>query len=274
MILKFGLKFFVVICLILSGICISLSGKCQDITSLRFFSLNIQRLSSPNRLISSEGASLKAFDKESNYIIESQLRYPIKLGGRTKVFGQIDFDREVVFGLYGYDETEAEDFNFLSVSHAVVFSHQLNASSSLLSKLKIETGGENIFPLNRDALNINSTNIYQKKINNGKWGIGLQIGHYRTFSVLPIFQLQKRFSTNLSIDIALPQHILINQYLNKSTLIYAGLKGSRSNYYFSNELQDLGEAHYRRVTLNGIIGLEKQLTQLVGLMVEAEQPNL
>ena len=87
---KYGLFFSIILA--------SLVANCQDITSPRFFKLNVERLSAPTRLISSEGAALRASDTESNYLIEGQLRYPIKLKGRTKFIGAIDYDREAVFG--------------------------------------------------------------------------------------------------------------------------------------------------------------------------------
>ncbi len=257
-------------CGLFAALCLSITAKSQDITSPRFLKLNIQKLSAPTRLISSEGAPSRAGDSESNYLVDAQLRYPIKLKGRTKFIGAIDYDREVVFGLYTANDNEGEDFNFQNIASSLIAIHQIDDIWTNFTRIKIQNGAEKILPLNRRALNTNFSNFLQKKINGGLIGFGFQIGYNRTFSLLPVFQYEKEFGNGWELNISLPQRILINKQLGKSSRVYAGLKGSRSNYLFMDELQGISSnLYYRRITANAVIGVEKQLSNLFGMMIEA-----
>lgn len=257
-------------CGLLAGLCLSFVAKSQDISSPKFLKLNIQKLSAPTRLISSEGATQRAGDKESNYVIEGQLSYPIKLKGRTKIIGVLDYDREVVFGLFKNEDNEGEDFNFQNASSSFIVIHQIDDIWSNFTRFKVQNGGEKLLPLNKRALNSNFSNFLQKKIDGGLIGFGFQLSYNRTVSLLPVFQFEKELGNGWGLDISLPQKILINKQFNKSSRWYAGLKGSRSNYLFRDELQGISSnLYYRRITANAVIGIEKQISGLFGMMVEA-----
>ncbi len=243
--------------------------KSQDITSPRFFKLNVQSLSAPSRLISEEGDALRAGDRESNYIVEGQLRFPIKLSGRTKLIGQVDYDRETVFGLYAENENEGEDFTFNNLSSAIIGIHDIDDQWSYFSRLKVQNGAERLFPFHTKGLNGNFSNFFQKRTKDGLVGIGFQVSYNRRVTVLPVVKWEKRLDNGWGFDISLPQQILINKQFSQSNRWYAGLKGSRSGYFFRDELRDISsDLYYRRITVNAVLGVEKQLTSLIGLMAE------
>ena len=256
--------------LAIPALCCSFSAISQDVTSPRFFKVNVQRLSAPTRLISPEATSLKSPDKESNYLVDAELRFPIKLKGRTKLIGQIDYDREAVFGLYTLDENEGEDFNFHNLATALIGIHTVDDNWTYFTRFKLQNGAERLLPFQGRAVNSNFSNFLQKKTADGMIGFGFQLSYNRTLSVLPVFQLRKDLGSDWKLDISLPQQILVNKQFSKSHRWYAGLKGSRSNYLFQDELGGATtDIYYRRITANAVLGIEKQITPLFGLMVEA-----
>jgi len=241
--------------------------KAQDITSPRFFKFNYHKLSAPNRFISPEGNTSAKEENGATYLLETQLFLPISVRGKTLIVSKLEFEHESVFGLQKTFDNQI-DFDFNSFSFQVIGFHSISEKYKYVSRLKYQIGAEDFFPVSTQAFSYSYSHVFQKVVKDGEIGLGIQISYSRRLSFLPLIKYEKGFGNGWGIDLFLPQQIFISKQFTQRNKIYAGLTGSRSNYLIRPGLLNENSTYYRRITVNSIIGFEKQLNPLFGMMIE------
>ena len=258
------------LCLIglICGFCHFLKG--QTIECPRFFHLNVQRLSPSERLISQNGKAINADDDEPGVVISSKLLFPISLKGKTKIVGQLNYGYESVYGLHYIEHSEGEYLSFHKLGLSLIAKHKFNRKWSYLATIKVQEGAERLLPVQKEMLGFSTTHLLQKKIDkHTEVGFGVQASYNQTISILPVFKYEKELWYNWKIDVLLPSKALVYKKLNLKERIYAGIKGSRGNYYL-NETSEIPVSNlfYRRLNANVLLGYETQLKGMLGFMIE------
>lgn len=248
-------------------------SKCQDISATRFFNIDYQTMGSPNLLVPRQGGLVPAQAYEPNYLIKAELKFPIKLRGRTRIFGELQYKNEYVFGLYSpLDEEGVAPIKLHQPGLSIIVSHQFNEDLSLLGKFSLEKSSDRFWGADGSSFSFGNSLLLQKKRANGKYGFGASWGvdYLGGLSIMPLLLYQKKLPGNWELDLLIPSKLLAIKNLSNSSRLIMGVKGSTASYYLSGLAMDnLSGLNYRRLNANAIVGYEKLITPLVGIGVEA-----
>lgn len=245
--------------------------KCQDIESPRFFKFNIQSFSPTNQLISQQGHIVSPQDDEPGYLLSSQLLFPIKLKGKTKLIGELDYGRESVYGLHNSNTEQDQFLHFSKLGLTIIAQHKFSEKVSYMAAFKAKAGSQEMFAIDNQSLSYNATHLLQNKINKKTTvGLGFQLGYNQRFAILPIVKYEKEFGNNWKADILLPSQALFYKKINDTKRLFFGIKGSRASYHINQaEILNSTDIYFRRITANVIAGYEKQLAGPLGVRIEA-----
>lgn len=247
--------------------------KCQDISATRFFSIDYQTLGSPNQLVPRGGGFVPTNAYEPNHLIKAELKFPVKLKGKTRVFGELQYNNEYIFGIYSpIDDDGVDPIKLHQSSLSFIVSHKFNDGYSLLGKLGLQNSSDRFWSSDDSSISWSNSVLLQKENANGKFGLGISCGldYLGGMSAMPLLLYQRKLPRNWELDLLLPAKMLAIKNLNNSSRIIMGAKGSTGNYYLSGlALGELSGLNYRRLNANAIIGYERLITPLVGIGVEA-----
>ncbi len=260
-------------CILLSCLCCA-HCLAQDISSTRFFKFNFNTLSSPSSILSNiPSAVAPPADFEPSQLIEAELRFPIKLKGKTKLIGSLGYQREMLSGLYLEYEADEDDIDLVplhnpSLSFAVM--HSFNRRVKLINNFSVQSRSNDFLSFRLPAMAFRNTFLLEKSVNQNKMGIGMSIGVAgNRFSIIPILEYQKELSNHWQLDLLLPAKALLTKAINRKSRLLFGARGNTAEYFFdqawSNGFTDLS---YRRLNVNLITGYERQLTPIIGIGVE------
>lgn len=258
-------------------VCLCSSGWqrlcAQDISSVRFFKLNFNTLSSPNSIISDLPQGAMPVDDEPSQLFGLDLRFPIKLQGATKLIGAIGYDRELLAGFAFIDEgeNEIEPLSLHNPSLSLAVLHSFNEQWSLKNNLTFQSRSDQFFSFSAQSIAFRNSLLIEKKKNKDAFGFGISAGYSNNrLSILPILVYQKELPNNWQLDFLLPSRALMIKNLNRDTRLLFGVKGNTAQYFFNNQTIDgYAALSYRRLNVNAIVGYEKQLTPLIGVGIEA-----
>lgn len=255
------------------------TAVCQDLSSPRFFTFDIQSLSPcsapilPQQMLASYTPDPKAF--ESNFLYEFALRFPIKLKGHTRLFGEVSQQNEYSSGFYGFNDGKFDDLEPLELfqtSGSLIMLHQFDEQWRLTTLLNIRSNSNRHFNFDRRALRFSNVSMLENKTEKRTLGFGAMISVNQNFSMLPIIRYETNFNDKWGIDILFPSRVLAVRNFSKSTRLLLGARGDAATYFLTGEdgMQDafIG-SNFRRISVNGIVGFEKQITPLVGFTAEA-----
>ena len=263
-------KVFPLACL-LALVCSHL--KCQDITSARFFKLNFNTLSSPNSIISNMPSTLVPAEYEPSHLIEAELRFPVKLKGKTRFIGALGYNRELLSGFYipPGDDGDIDLVSLHRPSLSVYILHNFGKGLGLKASLGIQSRANRFLEWNSQALAYRTNILLEKKKGKNAIGFGTSLGYNNNrFSIVPILLYQKELSGNWSLDLLLPAKALLVKSLQASSRLLFGFKGDTADYFFTRPvLEGYDDLSYRRLNVNVIAGYERQLTPMIGIGVEA-----
>ncbi|MCB0579129.1 MAG: hypothetical protein KDD10_07445 [Phaeodactylibacter sp.] len=247
--------------------------QCQDISATRFFSIDYQTLGAPSRLMPRQGGLAPAQAYEPNHLIKAELKFPIKLQGRTRIFGELQYNNEYIFGIYSpLEDDGAEPIKLHQSSLSFIVSHKFGNGMNLLGKIGLENSSDHFLSSGGDALFWENSLLVQKEQANGKYGLGLSCGldYLGGVSLMPVVLYQKKLPRNWELDLLLPAKILAVKNLSNSSRLIMGARGGAANYRLTGQAADhLSGLNYRRLNANAIIGYERLLTPLVGIGLEA-----
>ena len=247
--------------------------KCQDISAVRFFNINYQTLGAPNMLMPQQGGYVPSNAYEPNHLIKAELKFPIKLSGRTKIFGELQYNNEYIFGIYSpIDDDGVAPIKLHQSGLSLIVSHQFGNGFRLLNKFGVDNSSDHFLSAGRNTLAVNNSMLLQREDAKGKVGLGFSCGlaYIGGISVLPLVLVERELSNNWELDLLLPAKILAIKNLSNDSRLLMGVKGSTANYFLSGMAFDnLSGLNYRRLSANAIVGYEKLITPLVGIGVEA-----
>ncbi|MCB9265799.1 MAG: hypothetical protein H6558_12300 [Lewinellaceae bacterium] len=247
--------------------------KCQDISATRFFKIDYQTLGSPSQLVPRQGGFVPSRAYEPNHLIKAELKFPVKLKGRTRVFGELKYNNEYVFGIYSPIEDDGvSPIKLHESSLSFIVSHKFGNGYSLLGKFGMENSSDHFWKAGGNSLSWSNSILLQKENANGKYGLGASCGLavLGRLSILPLILYQRKLPRNWELDLLLPAKMLAIKNVSNSSRFIMGVKGSSGNYYLSGLAMDgLSGLNYRRLSANAILGYEKLVTPLVGVGIEA-----
>ncbi len=247
--------------------------KCQDISATRFFTIDYQTLGAPNQLVPRQGGFVPSSAYEPNHLIKAELKFPVKLKGRTRIFGELQYNNEYIFGIYApVDEDGVDPIKLHESSLSFILSHKFNNGFSLLGKFGVGNSSDHFLSSDHNAITWNNSVLLQKKNANGKYGVGAScgLGFLGRLSIMPLILYQRELPRNWELDLLLPAKMLAIKKLTNSSRFLMGVKGGTGNYFLSGLAMDnLNGLNYRRLNANAIIGYERLITPLVGIGVEA-----
>lgn len=250
----------------------------QDLDSPRFFTFNIQSLGActvPAPPQQALAARLFPAEVEPTFMYEFALRFPVKMKGDTKIFGELSHQNEYSSGLYDLEDGNFSDLPPLGLyqtSGSMILLHQFNENWRMINILNLRTNSNQGLDFNREALRLSNAAIIEKKVAKGSLGFGLAVSANQSLSILPIIKYEAQLNEKWGLDILFPSRMLATRNFSKSARLLFGARGDAATYLLTNDdgLQDpfIG-SNFRRININGIVGFEKQITKMVGVSVEA-----
>ena len=238
----------------------------QTLDCPRFFKLNIQNLTSVQSLSTPNARSRSATESSHNLLIESALKYPISLSGRTKIIGEFGYAFEEVDGLYSPYENDDAELKLHRFSSGVLFSHQFNEIWKFSGRTNVYSASNRFMRLHSRTIAFSQIALVQKSISSGEVGIGVYMGYNNRFTVLPVVQYQKSWQNGWLLDMLLPSSITVSKDITADKRVYLRVKGKTGNYFLNNQqFLAFDDSNYRRLSIHPVIGYEKQLTKWVGI---------
>ncbi|NND07944.1 MAG: hypothetical protein HKN87_16315 [Saprospiraceae bacterium] len=252
--------------LLLNFVCI----QAQDVDAPRFFEMSMQNAPLPQQVVNEDLRSFHSSAKETQWQLESRLRYPISLKGRTKIIGEVSYDHRGLYGFYSLAENENEEVHLHKLSMGFMSLHQLSPRSVLKSRIGIKQSSSQLSQLNGRSTLYSTTHLLEQDIDGGKVGFGARIAYRNRLTVIPIFLYERTWANGWSFDALLPVQVTAEKLLDADKRIIMGLKGSSDNYFVANDLDFVDESsNFRRIGVNAMIAYEKQITPIFGANIEA-----
>lgn len=249
----------------------------QDLNSPRFFTFNIQSLGACTVPAAQQQsiARVAPLEMESTFMYEFSLRFPVKMKGDTKIFGELSHQNEHSSGLYDFEEGTIDNLKPLTLyqtSGSMILLHQFSEKWKLINILNVRTNSNLGLDFNRQALRLSNAAILQKKVPKGDLGFGIAFSANQSLSILPIIKYEAALNDKWGLDILFPSRILATRNFSKSTRLLFGARGDAATYLLTNDdgLHDpFVGSNFRRININGVVGFEKQITKMVGFSAEA-----
>lgn len=246
----------------------------QDLASPRFFKLQFQSLGQTVAPVVPRNAKFEDpddLDEEPNFLIESSLRFPIKLKGQTRIFGEVGFKNEFVYGFYSSEEQELETMELFQADFSLIAQHKFNQGLTLSNALSVSSRSSSALDLDRQALRFSNLSMLEKQLPNGEWGIGAAVTYNQRLSIIPLVKYKAVFAKGWSLDLLLPAKALLIKNLVGNARVMVGFRGSTANYFVHAgdlEMNTPGDARYRRMNVNGLVAYERLLTPWLGFSSE------
>ena len=242
----------------------------QSIESPRFFKLNFQSLGSTSSPVYG-GNNPLPFDSEQNFLIDASLRFPLKLQGSTMLLGKLDFEQEMMFGFYDPEDAEIDELALFQSSFSLIALHDFHAGLRLTSMLDLSSNSTKGIDLTSDALRFSAMNLLEWRQEDRSFGFGAVLTYRNSLTALPIVKYEGPLFGNWRVDALLPSHLLVTNRLSNDSRFFVGMRGSAGTYLLRDD--DVAYSgymgdHYKRITINGVVGYERQLTPWIGISAE------
>ncbi len=247
--------------------------SAQDINSPRFFYLNVNNVSVPQQLLTPTAETQPVRDPQPALAVATGLRFPLSLFGRTKIIGEVAYDQQNLIGFYDPAEQNDDDLTLRGLAFSILVWHQLSDEWNYFSRLQGKNNSTDVFSVREKSSIVSLIQVFEKsfqKLEGGKIGFGTYLAYRDRFTLLPVFYLQGKWSRQWELDILLPSKILIYHYFADDFRLLLGARGKSDNYYLEDEdFRNIYDANFRRISANPLIGIEKQLSKLLGVGFEA-----
>lgn len=262
--------------LLAAALSICKPATCQDLSSPRFFNFNIQSLSSGTSPLIPISALSELGHREvrPSFLYEFELRFPIKMNGKTQLFGEIGHKNEYFSGIYFYErgeEQELEALELFQTSGSLILLHQFSERWKLINVLRAHSDSNKAFDFGQRALGFNNVLMLEKKIRKGTLGFGGLVSFNQRITLLPVLKYKAGLGKKWGLDILLPSRALVTRDFSKRTSLFFGLRGDAATYFLNGSSGldgSLADSNFRRISINGIVGIERQLSPMVGFRAE------
>lgn len=249
---------------------------CQDLSSPRFFTFNVQSLSSSTRPVIPLTALSEFGTREArpNFLYEFALRFPIKMKGKTQLFGEIGHKNEYFSGIYSFQRgagDKLEALELFETSGSLILLHKFSERWKLVNVLRVHTDSNKAFDFGQPALGYTNVTMLEKKVPKGTLGFGGLVSVNQNITLLPVFKYEARLGKRWGLDILLPSRVLVTRNFSKRTRLLFGFRGDAATYFLNGSAgleAPLADTNFRRISINGVVGAERQLSPLVGIRAE------
>ena len=247
-------------------------SNAQNIDSPRFFEINFQPRSAGSTPFSGNQATSPLFPNHyQDYLIDAELKFPVKLKGKTKIIGELEYKNEFVSGLYSFEENEVEHFEFTQAEVSLIAATDFNEKTRLINMINVKNNSSDIFSMNRQMMRFQYTGLLEKNTDKGSFGFGTRISVGERTRILPVLKYETTFSNDWDMAIILPSKVMFSKKFTNDTRWTFGAKLSRSNYSLAEHSlwsEHEVDTRYRRMSIDGLVRYERQLTDWVGLSLE------
>lgn len=248
--------------------------QCQDISAPRFFDFSIRPISATNSPVIPSYPSVIQPQTAPNYQISTSLRFPVKIKGSTKIFGELKYKNEYINGFFSIENDRHEQLNLKQSKGSIILLSQLNEKWRFMNVVSADSRStEFIATDDPNALRFRNISLFEKDLANGSViGFGGSFAYDQNFTAIPIFKYQTTFAKDWNLELVLPRSVAVSKDLAKDSRLNFAVKGSSSNYSLGTKtiINDFAaETRYRRFDLTGLVGYQRQLTPWIGFKVEA-----
>jgi hypothetical protein len=202
-------------------------------------------------------------------LVESELRFPIKLKGRTMWLGEVSYQRQSMDKYVPYSESESDDISLKQATLALCMVHQVNEEWTLLGHFGLRNGSTRLLRFNDRSRNISTVQLLQRTTEKGKIGWGFRVGYHQRLSFLPLFLFERPLNEKWTLEMLLPAKITAVKTMRPDTRLILGFRGSTFNAQLEETFIGGGTGlNFRHITANAMGRLEHQFTSLLGLSLE------
>ena len=246
--------------------------KAQSLDDPRFFDLSYQSFSTPTRPINLPGPFSSNFDPSANYMVDASFRFPISLGDKTRVLGQLSYRNEFAFGFWEPGENELDDFELRESTASVIVQNKANSGRTITNVLNVSSNSTQALSLDRKHLRFNYMGLIEWSKKEGrKMGIGAIVSVQNEVTILPVIRYNKDLGSDWSLRMLLPSKILVRKELSNRSRLIGGMRADAASYVLNGT--NFGglpyeESLYRRITIQGVVGYEYQVSKWMGLRLE------
>ena len=249
-------------------------AQCQNISAPRFFDFSIRPSSAGTSSVVPSSSSVTQPQTAPNYQISTALRFPIKIKGNTKIFGELKYKNEYINGFYSLENDRHEQLNFKQSRGSIILLSHLNEKWRFMNVASASSRSTEFISADDPyALRFRNISMFEKDLNNGSViGFGGSFSYDQNFSVVPVFKYQTTLTKGWNLELILPKSIEVSKDLAKDSRLNFAVKGSNSNYSLgtmtvTNDYTSY--SRYRRFDLTGLVGYQQQITPWIGFKVEA-----
>ena len=249
----------------------------QALAAPRFFKLHFQSLGATTAPVIPVGAQFadpedaEEIDDEPSFLFEASLRFPIKLKGKTQLFGELGHKNEFVHGFYSSEERELESLELFQTDFSLILRHRFDPSWTLTQASSLSSRSTTALDMDRNAWKFSSLAMLEKKIPHGEIGLGTIISYDQRGSIFPVFKYQRSFERGWSLDLLLPAKALVIKDLPGNARLMGGFRGSNASHFVHPgevEIDMPGGARYRRMNVHALVAYERLLTPWLGVSTE------
>ncbi|MEO1052961.1 MAG: DUF6268 family outer membrane beta-barrel protein [Bacteroidota bacterium] len=223
-----------------------------------------------NNVIKDNVETIQSPDDDLTHLLNGKLRFPVKLRGNTKLFGELKYKNEFLFNQFSSQRNELENLNLHNSEIAFYALSKLSRDRFLIQRFAVNNRSDEFSTFNKKTAGASASFVYGWETPKVKYGFGLAIDRsYRNLQFLPIFLYQRDLPRNYYLDIQLPGKIEVGRSPNANTRLFAAIDGSSANYFLNREVLGQNDVIYRRLTINTKVGFEHNLTEWIGIGAEA-----
>lgn len=199
--------------------------------------------------------------------MKSKLRVPIVFGPKVKVIGEFNYNNERLHVNGFPDLADPTSINLQKAGVALYAEKKLSQDRFWISHWQGNLRSNELnFNDFSSKLNFSGSFLVGKNLSpRTKVAVGMVAGNnLGRVVVSPALMYQHHFNDRLAMEVLLPKHVRLRQYLNQRSYVYASLEASASNYYIANStLEGLDQLEFRRSSVDLRLGLDREIKDWV-----------
>jgi len=238
-----------------------LVGQSSD---YKFFQFNYQSLPSIQAVPALEYPTVPNFKNNRN--IDAKLRFPILLGSKLMLIGQVRYQYEDLHLGYTTDGLEQE-LSFNNIGATFFYKRQLENDQALFGHFSTNLRAQKI-DFNNFSRKIDySASVVHlfKKSDKKTFGYGLGVANtLGRLRVSPVAIYQNQWHKHWELELKLPKLARLNWKIKNTSNLYFNVEGNSASYYLDNfKLSAAHHIEYRRLTVDVQVGMEQALNEWV-----------